>query len=135
MKPSSSVCWVTRENLYDQSWIKHLANQLDDAGPSGVLLLLLQCSPQTGGQSVLLPSPRPAVGLGEARGRGGGRDQRGLVKQGAVYRRRINEDNRASSKAQKINYSKTQNSKLKIFYLNIFYLYEKIKFKIYHSSP
>ena len=108
LKPSSSVCWVTREKLYDQSWIKHLANQLDDAGPGGILLLLLQRSPQAGGQSVLLPAPRPAVGLSQARGCGGGRDKRGLVKQGAVYRRRINENIRASSKALKIN-SKTQN--------------------------
>ena len=73
------------ENLCDQSWIKDLANQLDDVGPGGVLLLLLQRPPQAGGQRVvLLPGPRPAVSLGQARGRGGGRDQRGLVEQGAI---------------------------------------------------
>ena len=63
-------------------------NQLDDFGPGRVLLLLLQRPPQTGGQGVLLPShgrgPRPAVGLGQARGCGGGRDQRGLVEQGTI---------------------------------------------------
>ena len=63
-------------------------NQLDDFGPGRVLLLLLQRPPQTGGQGVLLPGhcrgPRPAVGLGQARGCGGRRDQWGLVEQGTI---------------------------------------------------